>query len=162
MCGIRNLRSRKFKIGSIAVASLVLSLFGSPAHSAYTVAPKYRQCFNHSKVDVFAPSPLKNPVSCSKIHTAEIYYVGTWPSSTPPWALSDSDALDIAASVCNNTPALNYFTDYFNYWAWFTPSQSAWKKGERWLRCDAMFVTNISTAKTSNDYRFKSWTGARL
>ena len=148
---------------SISLAAFIFSSsFMAPSQATYSVAPKYKQCFNHSKSDVFAPNPIKNPVPCWKIHTAEIYYVGIWPSSTPPWAFSDSDALDIASSICNNTPALNYFTDSFNYWAWFTPSQSAWKKGERWLRCDAMFVSNISTAKTSNDYRFKSWSGSRL
>ena len=108
--------SRISKVTSLVATVFLIAFLVSPSEAAYTVSPKYKQCFNHTKSDVFAPSPLKNPVSCSKIHTAEIYYVSTWPSSTPPWAYSDSDALDLAASICESSTALNNFTDSFNYW----------------------------------------------
>lgn len=50
----------------------------------------------------------------------------------------------------------------FNWWAWFVPSKTAWSTGKRWLRCDGMIVTNIRTAKSTADYKFKTWNGAKL
>lgn len=146
----------------IAIATTVTFLSPQTSNAVYSVAPKYGQCFMHTRADVSASSPMKNPISCSKMHNSETFYVGNWPSRTAPWNMSDKDALDLAVSVCMSDDALTYLPSYFNWWAWFTPSKSSWAQGARWLRCDGMSVSNISTAKRTADYKFRSWSGGKL
>ena len=81
-----------------------------------------------------------------------------WPLSEPPSALPDGDALEIASSLCRAWGTTGILTDsYFNYWAWYTPDPKAWAKGERWLRCDAMHVTN-----DTEPYKYASWKGQKF
>jgi hypothetical protein len=145
----------------VAITVLFNFIFPISANAAYTVSPAFGQCFMHTRSDVSASSPQKNPISCSKMHNSETYHVGTWPSSTAPWNMSEKEALNLAVSVCNSDYALSNLTNDFNWWAWFVPSKTSWAKGNRWLRCDGMQVSNI-TAKKASDYKFKSWTGSRL
>ena len=128
------------------------------ANAAYTVKPKVGQCFNYSAAEVSAPFAKKNPINCSSTHTAETYLVAKWPLSEPPSALPDGDALEIASSLCRAWGTTGILTDsYFNYWAWYTPDPKAWAKGERWLRCDAMHVTN-----DTEPYKYASWKGQKF
>ena len=153
----------KLKFRIFIIAALICSLLTPwAANAAYTSTPSYGQCFMHTRSDVSASSPQKNPISCSKSHNSETYYVGTWPSSSPPWKMTDKEALDLAVSVCNSDYALSNLSYDFNWWAWFVPSKTAWSTGKRWLRCDGMIVTNIRTAKSTADYKFKTWNGAKL
>lgn len=154
---------RKNSFRKIAVFALAITVSCPQAsNAALFVAPKYGQCFMHTRADVSASSPKKNPISCSRIHNSETFFVGTWPSDTPPWSMSDKNALNLAVGVCMSDNALEYLTSHFNWWAWFTPSKSSWAQGARWIRCDGMSVSNIATAKRTADYKFRSWSGARL
>lgn len=149
----------------IIILSLLLNLQWTPAQSAtYNVAPKFGQCFMHSLADVDASHPQKNPISCSKSHNAEIIKVSRWPSSIEPTLMEYEDAWNLANSICGfeGGAASRLKRSHFNYWAWYTPSSAAWANGERWLRCDGMFISNLSTAKTFENYKFRTWTGRRV
>jgi hypothetical protein len=141
----------------------ILSVNVSPVFAEnYTVAPKVGQCFMHSLDDVGASSPQKNPIACSKTHNAEIFQVAKWPSSKSPDEMVYEDAWKLADSICGFKAAASKLSaTKFNYWAWFTPSKEAWSKGERWLRCDGMFISNVKTAKNFSEYKFSSWKGRR-
>ena len=117
----------------------------------------------HTNGDVSADSPLKNPISCSQKHTAEIYYVGKWPLATQASQMVFSDALKIAASICG-TPVMNrkFQSAKINYWAWFTPSESAWAAGQRWIRCDGMVIATGGGTNDLAQYVFASWSGKRI
>ncbi len=52
-------------------------------------------------------------------------------------------------------------TTSFNYWAWYTPSRSAWAKGQRWLRCDAM-IGKFTSADQWPPATHVSWRGLKL
>jgi len=129
-----------------------------PAFAAYTVKPRAGQCFMYTAADVSAPFATKNPVSCSATHNAETYLVTKWPISTKPAEMSDEDALNLADSLCQAWGDLGLIDNpYFNYWAWYTPNDAQWAKGERWLRCDAM-----RTLTKKPPYRYASWKGLKI
>ena len=129
-------KKRKF-LGTLLLTGII-SNFSTNVFAAYTVAPKVGQCFNYTNGDVSSDYPLKNPVSCLSKHTAETFYVGKWPLATKPNQLAKDDGLKIADAICGfgNGLSKNVNQKKFNYWAWYTPSDQAWARGERWLRCD--------------------------
>lgn len=160
---MRNSSCRRFS-ALIAFLAFITALVNPvSSNAAYTKYPRVGDCFLHSNRDVSAEFASKNPISCSKRHNVEIYYVGVWPSSTPPWKMSDSVALDFADSICGWDGAAYYLDqDDFNYWAWFTPNKKQWSNGARWLRCDAMYISSASNEDDPSTYVFRSWTGRRL
>lgn len=102
-----------------------------------TKKPSVASCYNLKWSDVKKLSSTKKPVSCKKTHTAETYLVEKW-TGRNPHKLSDSQRWEIANEICN--PSVLYDTA-FNYWAYYLPTKSDWKKGARWIRCDAMSAT---------------------
>jgi hypothetical protein len=142
---------------------MFFSLTTNPVFAeTYKVAPKVGQCFMHTLADVDASSPQKNPIACSKTHNAEIFHVAKWPSSKAPEEMVYEEAWKMADSICGFKAAASKLNaSKFNYWAWYTPSKEAWSKGERWLRCDGMFISNAKTAKSFSEYKFSSWKGRR-
>jgi hypothetical protein len=145
---------KRFLITAL-ISTLVGATLASPAKAAYTVKPKAGQCFLHTAADVDAPYARKNPVKCSGTHNAETYLVTKWPLKLKPSQMSDEDALYLAESLCRAWGTDGLLTNpFFTYWAWYTPNPTSWAKGERWLRCDAMAITD--------DDKFISWKGSRL
>lgn len=81
---------------------------------------------------------------------------------TPPWQMEYQDAWNIANSICGfDAAAGNLNPNYFNYWAWYTPTKTSWATGQRWLRCDAMYITSGSGSNDVYKYKFRSWKGLR-
>lgn len=144
---------------TIAVScSLVSGLITAPANAAYTVKPKVGQCFMQSQTEISSPFALKNPINCSKTHNSETYIVAKWPLTEPPENLADGEGWEIANSLCRAWGKGGVLEgSYFTYWAWFTPDPSAWARGERWLRCDAM-----KTLNETEPYKFATWKGLKL
>jgi hypothetical protein len=143
---------------AFAVAGVLLSQGAVPANAAYTVKPRAGQCFMYTTADVSAPFATKNPVSCSGTHNAETYLVTKWPISTKPGDMSDEDALNLADSLCQAWGDYGLIDNpYFNFWAWYTPNDAQWAKGERWLRCDAMRTLNKKEPR-----KYASWKGLKL
>ena len=144
------------------------SLVTSPAANAdYTVPPKIGQCFQYTVAQVAASYAPKNPISCSSTHNMETFAVATWPLGSNPADMTYEDKIDIVIEYCDfwgdfpNAKFSRSSKTNFNYWAWYTPSPSAWAKGQRWLRCDAM-IGKFKTAKSWPPYAHISWKGSKL
>ena len=149
-----------WRVKFLAIAVFISQSIFSPgqAEAAATVKPKVGQCFMHTKADVSASYPMKNPINCSAKHNSETYLVGKWPLNTPPDELPEGDGLEIAISLCNAWGKTGILQgSYFNYFSWFTPSPEDWAKGERWLRCDGMKLVDFN-----EPYRYVSWSGKKL
>lgn len=100
---------------------------------------------------VAAPSDDTDPVDCSKPHTAQTFHVGTFDEhATQDTAYDDESLGTTVAKACR--PRFLKFTGATDSlalrtvvtWAWWRPSEEAWKEGARWFRCD---VIARSTAK---------------
>ena len=97
----------------------------------------------------------------------ETFAVATWPLETNPVDMDSKDALDIANEYCDfwgtfpNAQNSRFSKTKFNYWAWYTPSPTAWAKGQRWIRCDAM-IGKFKTADSWPPYVHISWKGSKI
>ena len=146
-------------------ACSVLSAPG--ANAAYTVLPKVGQCFQYTKAQVSASYAPKNPISCSSTHNMETFAVAKWPLSTNPADMEDEDKMSIVSEYCDfwgtfpNAEFSRSSKTNFNYWAWYTPSRTAWAKGQRWIRCDAM-IGVFKTADSWPPEAHISWKGVKL
>lgn len=111
-----------------------------------------------TSAEVSEPYAVKNPINCTKAHTAETYLVAKWPLTTPPEELPDGDGLAVAESLCKAWGQGGVLNGYdFTFWAWYTPDPKAWARGERWLRCDAMKpVADVEPRK------YQSWKGLKF
>jgi arylsulfatase A-like enzyme len=149
---------KKFDVRVVVISASLLVGTQTPAEAAYTVKPKVGQCFMYSNAEVSAPFATKNPISCSKTHNMETYLVGKWPLTTPPEEMAEGEGLEVANSLCMAWGKGGKLTDSpFTFWAWYTPDPTAWAKGERWLRCDAMITVDENEPR-----KFVSWKGQKL
>ena len=144
------------------------SILSAPgAHAAYTVLPKVGQCFQYTKAQVSAAYAPKNPISCSSTHNMETFAVAKWPLNTNPADMEDEDKMSIVSEYCDfwgtfpNAEFSRSSKTNFNYWAWYTPSRTAWAKGQRWIRCDAM-IGVFKTADSWPPEAHISWKGVKL
>lgn len=146
----------------LAVLIVALFTFAASTHAsaAFTVQPDVGQCFMHTRAEVAASFAAKNPISCDQKHNVEIYRVGIWPSETPPWKMSEKKKLETASSVCIPNNDFSVVPDAFNFWAWFTANKKQWAQGERWIRCDGLFITNPKSKQSQ--WRFRTWTSNQI
>jgi hypothetical protein len=146
----------KFKRTLVIVMALLAVTEASSAQAAtLQLTPKLGGCYLFTEREFNAPSPITNPIACSKVHNAETFGIGTWPLKNQPWKYTEDMARDAAEQICMS------FWDYpedsdLNYWAYFTPSASQWAKGARWVRCDAMAMI---AEKGTFKQKFATWTG---
>jgi hypothetical protein len=154
--------SKSVKRKSLVVISLlVFVLAGVSPVSASTptskleLNPKIGGCYLFSSKEFEAPSPLTNPIPCSRTHNAETFWVAKWPLKLAPSRYTD----DLIHSAAEKTCLAQWgFPDEadLNYWAYFFPSKSQWAKGARWLRCDAM----VQVAETGTfTQKYLQWKG---
>lgn len=105
-------------------------------------APELGACRLLTPESVAAAANSGEIVDCSEDHTAETYAVGPLPSEMKQAAYDDPDLGAFAYETCSKA-----FTKFLGAdeslsmrtllsWAWFRPSESAWKNGARWYRCD--------------------------
>ena len=146
----------KFKTAFAVVLSLAVVTQAIPAEAAsLQLTPKLGGCYLFTEKEFNAPSPLTNPIPCSKLHNAETFGIDKWPLKNQPWKYTVDMARDAAEQVC-----MQYW-DYpddsdLNFWAFFTPSPAQWAKGARWIRCDAMARL---VEKGTFKQMYASWTG---
>ena len=112
--------------------------------------PKIGGCYLFSSKEFEAPSPLTNPIPCSKAHNAETFWVAKWPMKLAPTRYTDDMIHSAAEKTCLAEWDFPEEAD-LNYWAFFYPSKTQWAKGARWLRCDAM-VLKAETGTFSQKY----------
>jgi hypothetical protein len=154
--------SKSVKRKSLVVtSSLVFVLAGVSSVSAVTPAsklemnPKIGGCYLFSSKEFEAPSPLTNPIPCSKTHNAETFWVAKWPLKLAPSRYTDGLIHSAAEKTCLAQWGFPEEAD-LNYWAYFFPSKSQWAKGARWLRCDAM----VQVAETGTfTQKYLQWKG---
>jgi hypothetical protein len=97
----------------------------------------------------------------------ETFAVATWPLSTNPVDMAEEDTMSIVNEYCDfwgNFPNAEFSRSSktnFNYWAWYSPSRTAWAKGQRWIRCDAM-IGIFKTADSWPPYAHISWKGSKV
>lgn len=116
--------------------------------------PKVGACFLYAQDEIQRPSSKKAPVKCRDLHNVETFRVvksafKSNPNNDPPIDLSIK-----VARICEEGVSKSKF---FNGWAFKVPTQSEWKSGARWLRCEA-FVTQSE----SETVIFQSWKGSKL
>ena len=142
------------KITTVALATGLI--FSATGANAKLPNPKVGQCYNYTVADVaLSNPPNKQPVSCSKTHTDEVYKVVTLSNSKSPYKMSSEAFFNFAQTTC-----LAGFPAYsFNYWGYYTPTKSQWNSGQHWLRCDAFQATSISGNSPKG---LKSWRGKHL
>jgi hypothetical protein len=145
----------------VVISSLVLVVAGVSPVSASTPAsklelnPKIGGCYLFSSKEFEAPSPLTNPIPCSRTHNAETFWVAKWPLKLAPSRYTDDLIHSAAEKTCLAQWGFPEEAD-LNYWAYFFPSKSQWAKGARWLRCDAM----VQVAETGTfTQKYLQWKG---
>ena len=145
----------------VVISSLVLVVAGVSPVSASTptskleLNPKIGGCYLYSSKEFEAPSPLTNPIPCSRTHNAETFWVAKWPLKLAPSRYTDDLIHSAAEKTCLAQWGFPEEAD-LNYWAYFFPSKSQWAKGARWLRCDAM----VQVAETGTfTQKYLQWKG---
>jgi len=131
---------------SISVQSGEPAVPGNPsAPSGPGARPAVGECRNLSDAAVPRSSDSTPVVDCSQPHTAQTYYVGTFPSgssgakpdSTYAGAVCQKH-LGAGLGVSESEAALTAYQVVF-----FAPDSAAWAAGARWFRCDvALTVGN--------------------
>jgi hypothetical protein len=137
-----------------AVATVLLALTGCGGGNQGTHAdpqqvdsvdpPEVGACRSLTPDDVAQPSNATETVPCSEPHTAQTYAVGDLPAT-----LQDADYADPALGKFAYQTCAPAFMTHLGAdeslvmrtvmsWAWFRPSESAWKAGARWYRCDVV------------------------
>ena len=140
----------------VIMSSFVFVMAGFTPVNAVTPAsklelnPKIGGCYLFSSKEFEAPSPLTNPIPCSKAHNAETFWVAKWPMKLAPTRYTDDMIHAAAEKTCLAEWDFPEEAD-LNYWAFFYPSKTQWAKGARWLRCDAM-VLKAETGTFSQKY----------
>ena len=139
----------------VLISALASSVSIAPSASAAVQInkPLTGNCYNYSKADVAGDGSTKGSVKCTATHTAETYRVGTWKEVKGPFELTTDETWAIANKLCQPWKGQSR---YFNYWAYYLPTETQWGAGQRWIRCDAMIAAD------DNATSFKAWKGKRL
>lgn len=116
------------------ISSLIFLAAGTTSVSATSVTnkleinPKIGSCYLFSSKEFEAPSPLTNPIPCSKTHNAETFWVAKWPLKLAPTRYTDDLIHDAAEKVCLAEWDFPEDSD-LNYWAFFLSLFLAMVKG---------------------------------
>lgn len=142
---------------SSSIFILSISLIAVSTYSAQAASqinkPLVGKCYNYTKNDVSGDGSVKGDIKCTLMHTAETYRVGKWTDPNSPFTLATEETWKIANSLCQPWKGQSR---YFNYWAYYLPTQSQWDSGQRWIRCDAMISANQDASA------YIAWKGKRL
>ncbi len=113
--------------------------------------PKLGACRELRPEDIAQPDNSTAVVPCDQDHTAETFAVGTFPKDLGKGAdIEDPDLGAYVYDTCSKKIQAFLGGDESMVmrsmltWAWFRPSEDAWKKGARWYRCDVVGGTDAS------------------
>ncbi len=121
-----------------------LSACKGAAGTGSSEPPELGACRDLTPGDLAKPSNDDRAVRCDAEHTAETYAVGSLPDGLASADRTDARVEAFAYETC--TEKLRTFLGADESlvmrtivgWAWFRPDQTAWEKGARWYRCDAV------------------------
>ena len=127
---------------SLLVSGTLLGgLLLAPPASA-SDAPAVGTCFNYSAKEAKEITTTAGPVDCAGPHTAEVFAVGSAPTSMPdPRSAKPAQIIAATKSSCTEAGLKAYlgltddFPTRFQFKAHF-PSAEQWAAGQRWVRCD--------------------------
>lgn len=83
-------------------------------------------------------------VPCTQKHTAETYAAGPLPKELDDAAYTSREVALASYKLCSDAFSKHLGADESVVmrtvlsWAWFRPSEKAWKDGARWYRCDVI------------------------
>jgi hypothetical protein len=161
-------RRSLLSLGAVVAVALTLagcSFARNPSASAGPAAgvtPTTGQCWNATTTDAFDWADWKGSVAvpCARSHTLYTYHVGTisaepgssWAASGTPDSLSDEvqTKAEDACSISTLLPKLKWNQQLVNAY-FFVPTESQWKAGARWVRCD---VGVLATGTTLDNESF--------
>jgi hypothetical protein len=129
------------------LAAVVLAGCSAPlkpqATSEKDTPPKVGNCYVLTPQDTGRPSSASAPVACTKPHTSQTFAIGTLPATTGKdyrspghgkWLFPRCERAFERFIGVDESLAMRVQLS----WAWFRPSESGWKKGDRWYRCDVV------------------------
>lgn len=131
---------------AVVLGALVLGLAGCGDDPAVVSVkpPPTGACYALALDDIHASTNSDRAVPCGEAHTAQTYQVATFGPELDG-AEADDKALGAAVYDTCQKGFIRYVggTDSLVMrsvltWAWFRPSDAAWKKGARWFRCDVV------------------------
>ncbi len=134
----------------VLLATLVLSGCGGAEPGASATAdgrvtpPELGSCRALTAKDVARSSDTTKPVPCSEEHTAETFAIGTFPSRFAGADYDDEGLGRFVFTTCGKAYRTFLGGDESETmrsllsWAWFRPSEKAWKAKARWYRCDVV------------------------
>ena len=138
------------RITLLSIIALATTLIPHQAFAQIN-KPKVGNCYNYTVRDVEGDGSRKGPVACNARHTAETYRVARWTLNTSPFQMTDDEVHDYVEQRCL---PLSRESAWFNYWAYYLPTEKQWDSRQRWIRCDLMVMLDDST--------FDSWRGKKL
>ena len=134
-------------LASLALAASFL-LVPTNAQAAVPAPPKVGQCWNYTWAQGFAASSPTPAVSCSRLHRAVTYYVGTITGAAARAAdpATDPGVSALISRGCRIQQAKVLGPGVMLTLAWrgislFVPSPAEWAAGARFYRCDIMLRT---------------------
>jgi Septum formation len=153
----------------VGVAAVVLTLAGCallpgsvPTPKATASTPVAGQCWNATTSQAYDWADWKgtSTVPCTSSHTLYTYHVGkisdepgdSWAASGKADSLTDEiqTKAEDACSLSSLLPKLKWNQQLVNGY-FFVPTQTQWKAGARWVRCD---VGVLATGTTLDNESF--------
>jgi hypothetical protein len=119
---------------------------------AAAAAPELDTCRKLTIDDIDPPTNETPTVPCRKRHTAQTYYVGTWPKQlvTAASGLDDKALEDFVFEQCDRAwrrtvgGSLEEWVISIVSWAWYRPTEAQFDDGARWFRCDVVAGQNTN------------------
>jgi hypothetical protein len=137
------------RLPALLCALVVAVLSGCSADAAdrdpaRAVPPAVGDCRVLTPADVAEPSDASPVVDCTEEHTAETFAVGSFPDRLTRDGVDDPRLGGYVYDTCQ--PKFQRFLGGDESlvmrttvsWAWFRPSESAWRDGAHWWRCDVV------------------------
>ena len=138
---------------------------GGTGESDAATAPALGTCAVLEPEDVEQPTNSSPRVPCAKEHTAQTFAVGTFPAALRTVSWSDRRLGRYIFRTCGPAYATFLGGDESEVlrtmmsWAWFRPSEKAWKGGAHWYRCDVVGGQEDATAYRPLPARLKGYLG---
>ena len=107
-------------------------------------APELGACRDLTAADIAQDANATETVPCSQPHTAQTYAVGPLPDALDGVGYTDRRLAEFAYRTCSERFRRFVGADEsiamrtVLSWAWFRPSEDAWRNGARWYRCDVV------------------------